>query len=339
MLGVRRVRLLRRHMLPNIAEPLLITGTVAVGDALLALAGLSFLGLGVQPPQIRLGPHAERGSRPDLRDTDRAPSAPRSRSPSGRSASCCSARCSPRRAAGERRPHVEALRASCRPPAGGAGRRRRRSRSPFPRSLAVEDLTVSFPGGSVPVRAVSLEVAAGRDRRDRRRVRLRARRLTAMAIARAAPARGPGTAARLQLFGQRSADARRFAAAARCSAGRSRSSSRIRCRPSTPRCVSAASWPRCRRSTRASPEVVGDAAAVDRLGAVRIANPAARVRQYPHEFSGGMRQRADDRDGPDERAEADHRRRADDRPRRHGAAADPASCCARSPRPAARRRS
>ena len=55
MLGVGRVRLLRRHILPNVAEPLLITMTIAAGDALLALAGLSFLGLGVQPPQYDWG--------------------------------------------------------------------------------------------------------------------------------------------------------------------------------------------------------------------------------------------------------------------------------------------
>ena len=55
MLGVRRVRLLRRHILPNVAEPLLITTTIAAGEALLALAGLSFLGLGVQPPQYDWG--------------------------------------------------------------------------------------------------------------------------------------------------------------------------------------------------------------------------------------------------------------------------------------------
>ena len=55
LLGVGRVRLLRRHILPNVAEPLLITTTIAIGDALLALAGLSFLGLGVQPPQYDWG--------------------------------------------------------------------------------------------------------------------------------------------------------------------------------------------------------------------------------------------------------------------------------------------
>ncbi|MYY04443.1 ATP-binding cassette domain-containing protein [Streptomyces sp. SID4913] len=50
VLGLRRHRLLWRHVLPNIAEPLLLSVTTAAGTALVALSGLSFLGLGVQPP-------------------------------------------------------------------------------------------------------------------------------------------------------------------------------------------------------------------------------------------------------------------------------------------------
>lgn len=50
VLGLRRHRLLWRHVLPSIAEPLLLTTTTAAGTALVSLAGLSFLGLGVQPP-------------------------------------------------------------------------------------------------------------------------------------------------------------------------------------------------------------------------------------------------------------------------------------------------
>ncbi|MFD7630819.1 dipeptide/oligopeptide/nickel ABC transporter permease/ATP-binding protein [Streptomyces sp. NPDC059851] len=55
VLGLRRLRLLRRHVLPNIAEPLLLGTTTAAGTALIALSGLSFLGLGVQPPDYDWG--------------------------------------------------------------------------------------------------------------------------------------------------------------------------------------------------------------------------------------------------------------------------------------------
>ncbi|MFC8536581.1 dipeptide/oligopeptide/nickel ABC transporter permease/ATP-binding protein [Streptomyces sp. NPDC057249] len=50
VLGLGRLRLLWRHVLPNIAEPLLLSVTTAAGTALVALSGLSFLGLGVRPP-------------------------------------------------------------------------------------------------------------------------------------------------------------------------------------------------------------------------------------------------------------------------------------------------
>jgi peptide/nickel transport system permease protein len=53
--GVGRLRLLIRHVLPNIAEPLIVNATIGAGGALLAFAGLSFLGLGVQAPHYDWG--------------------------------------------------------------------------------------------------------------------------------------------------------------------------------------------------------------------------------------------------------------------------------------------
>jgi ABC-type dipeptide/oligopeptide/nickel transport system permease subunit len=42
--------ILRRHMLPNILNPLIVQTTVAIPGAIIGAAVLSFLGLGVQPP-------------------------------------------------------------------------------------------------------------------------------------------------------------------------------------------------------------------------------------------------------------------------------------------------
>ncbi|WP_223622555.1 dipeptide/oligopeptide/nickel ABC transporter permease/ATP-binding protein [Microbacterium sp. EST19A] len=53
--GIGRLRVLFRHVLPNIGEPLIVNATIGAGGALLAFAGLSFLGLGVQPPEYDWG--------------------------------------------------------------------------------------------------------------------------------------------------------------------------------------------------------------------------------------------------------------------------------------------
>ncbi|MBJ7359136.1 dipeptide/oligopeptide/nickel ABC transporter permease/ATP-binding protein [Nocardioides sp.] len=53
--GVGRLRVLFRHVLPNIAEPLVVNATIGAGGALLSFAGLSFLGLGVQSPSYDWG--------------------------------------------------------------------------------------------------------------------------------------------------------------------------------------------------------------------------------------------------------------------------------------------
>jgi peptide/nickel transport system permease protein len=49
-LGAGDRRVMVRHLLPNIASPILVQATVAVPTAIIAEAVLSFLGLGVQPP-------------------------------------------------------------------------------------------------------------------------------------------------------------------------------------------------------------------------------------------------------------------------------------------------
>jgi peptide/nickel transport system permease protein len=49
-LGSTRRRLLLRHLVPNVATPVIVAAALGVGNAILLEAGLSFLGMGVQPP-------------------------------------------------------------------------------------------------------------------------------------------------------------------------------------------------------------------------------------------------------------------------------------------------
>ena len=49
-LGVGGPRVLMRHILPNAMTPVIVTAALGVGNAIMLEAGLSFLGLGVQPP-------------------------------------------------------------------------------------------------------------------------------------------------------------------------------------------------------------------------------------------------------------------------------------------------
>jgi peptide/nickel transport system permease protein len=53
--GARTPRLLLRHLLPNIAAPLVVVATLEFGLMILFEAGLSFLGLGIQPPMPSWG--------------------------------------------------------------------------------------------------------------------------------------------------------------------------------------------------------------------------------------------------------------------------------------------
>ncbi|MHB8411830.1 MAG: ABC transporter permease [Candidatus Acidiferrales bacterium] len=54
-LGASHFRILYRHLLPNIIQPVLVQGTIALAGAILAESTLSFLGLGVLAPMASWG--------------------------------------------------------------------------------------------------------------------------------------------------------------------------------------------------------------------------------------------------------------------------------------------
>ena len=54
-MGVRNWRIILRHIVPNVASILIIDTALNVGVAILAETGLSFLGFGIQPPDVSLG--------------------------------------------------------------------------------------------------------------------------------------------------------------------------------------------------------------------------------------------------------------------------------------------
>ena len=55
MSGSSVLKILFKHILPNIAGPILVTAVLDIGTMMMELAGLSFLGLGVQPPTAEWG--------------------------------------------------------------------------------------------------------------------------------------------------------------------------------------------------------------------------------------------------------------------------------------------
>ncbi|MEV0612379.1 dipeptide/oligopeptide/nickel ABC transporter permease/ATP-binding protein [Nonomuraea sp. NPDC050404] len=276
MLGVPRRRILTRHVLPNIAEPLILNLAQAFGGALLGLAGMSFLGLGVQPPQydwgrllfdgfpriyvtpeVALGPAAAialAGIGFNLLGDALAKAAARTSEARGQAAG---------------------------PPAPGpAG-------EPEPGAvLEVRDLTVAFPGGVTPVRELSLTVAPGEI------VGLvgesgSGKSLTAAAIGGLVPYPGRVTHAALRLDGED------VAALTDRELG-----TRLAMVFQDPL---AALNPALKVGGQlAEVAVVHEGAgraearrrAVDRLGQVHLPEPAALAARHPHELSGGMRQRA-----------------------------------------------
>jgi peptide/nickel transport system permease protein len=277
--GVGRVRILVRHILPNIAEQLVVTATIAAGGALLAFAGLSFLGLGVQAPSYDWGRLLGEGLQqiyihpagaliPGLAVVLSAMAF----NLSGEVAA---------RAIGLRSP-LSGTPVSTPPPAAEPP-------PPDPDALlSVHNLQVSFPGVR-PVRGVSLSLRRGEA------VGIvgesgSGKSLTALAVAKLIEPPGDVTADRLTFMGE---DLRGDARPHRRLLGTSLAM--VFQDPMT-------SLNPVQRVGRQLAEVVRThsgqsrrtawARAVDRLRAVRITDAERRAGQLPHEFSGGMRQRA-----------------------------------------------
>ncbi|MGA5299527.1 dipeptide/oligopeptide/nickel ABC transporter permease/ATP-binding protein [Nucisporomicrobium flavum] len=285
--GVGRVRILLRHVLPNIAEPLVVAATMAAGSALLAFAGLSFLGLGVQAPGYDWGRLLGEGLAQIYIH------------PAGALAPAVAVVLAAMafNLAGEVVARAIGLRsAESGTPAGPVTApppRAAAATEPATPLLAVENLRVTFPsrGGQIsPVREVSVRLRPGEA------VGIvgesgSGKSLTALAIAQLVAAPGRVDADRLEFLG---ADLRGGGAAAhRRLLGTSLAM--VFQDPMT-------SLNPTHRVGHQLAEVVRRhqgadrrpawARAVDRLHAVRIPAAARRARQLPHEFSGGMRQRA-----------------------------------------------
>jgi peptide/nickel transport system permease protein len=53
--GASDMRIIRRHVLPNVATPIIVQTSISLAFAILAEAALSFIGLGTQPPEPSWG--------------------------------------------------------------------------------------------------------------------------------------------------------------------------------------------------------------------------------------------------------------------------------------------
>lgn len=65
--GSSHLRAIFKHILPNVIAPLIVYSTLQIGGNIMAISGLSFIGLGVQPPTPEWGSILSAG-RPYVRD-------------------------------------------------------------------------------------------------------------------------------------------------------------------------------------------------------------------------------------------------------------------------------
>jgi peptide/nickel transport system permease protein len=294
--GVSRLRLLTRHVLPNIGETLIVNATIGAGDALLSFAGLSFLGLGVQAPSYDWGQLLTDG----LQGIYTRPAAALAPGVAVVVAGLAFNLFGEALASGLGVPSPRlgrlGLRGSAAVPVGEEHQGSSGTEAADP-VLSVSGLRVEFPGGVRPVRGVSFTIGRGEA------VGVvgesgSGKSLTALAVARLLEPPAQVSAGRLALLGQ---DLRETARAGRTMTERELR----RFLGLHAGLVFQDPMTSFNPVKRVGPQLAEVAAehhglsrraaaerAVDRLRAVRIPRAERRARQFPHELSGGMRQRA-----------------------------------------------
>ncbi|GGB29003.1 peptide ABC transporter ATP-binding protein [Flexivirga endophytica] len=286
--GVNRFRILLRHVLPNVGEALIVNATIGAGSALLSFAGLSFLGLGVQPPDYDWGQLLGNGLTGIFEHPVAALAPGIAVVLAGLAfnffGEAVAKAIGVTTTIGRIRVRV--------PKPAVAPDRSEADRPDGDTVLQVTDLRVSFPaaGGVVtPVRGVSFGMARGET------VGVvgesgSGKSLTALAIAQLIERPAAVEAGRLEFLGT---DLRGGGTAHRDLLGVHFSmvfQDPMTSMNPTHR-VGGQLAEVARRHGGLSRKDANDRA-VDRLDAVQIPDPRRRAHQYPHEFSGGMRQRA-----------------------------------------------
>ncbi|MEU9497093.1 dipeptide/oligopeptide/nickel ABC transporter permease/ATP-binding protein [Streptomyces sp. NPDC048196] len=280
MLQVPRRRILTRHILPNIAEPLILNTAQSMGAALLGLTAMSFLGMGVQAPSYDWGRLLNEAFG-HVYVTSSVVVAPALAVALAGLGFMLLGDTFAQAAAGSRDPVGTPV-----APVVAPARE-----TPVPGAvLEVRDLTVAFPGGITPVRQVSLTVHEGEI------IGLvgesgSGKSMTAAAIGQIVPHPGLAGSARsrlcgVDLDGLLDRERRKLLGSSLAMVFQD---------------PTAALNPALRVGGQlAEVATLHDGAtpaqararAVERLRRVHIPRPAQVVKQHPHELSGGMRQRA-----------------------------------------------
>ncbi|WP_200846774.1 dipeptide/oligopeptide/nickel ABC transporter permease/ATP-binding protein [Arthrobacter sp. 18067] len=294
--GVGRVRRLLRHILPNIAEPLVVTATIGAGGSLLAFAGLSFLGLGVQPPAYDWGRLLNEG----LNDIYLHPMAALAPGLAvvvaglafnlfGEAVAKTLGTPTPISGKGAATQHIHRPKTV----APSTDVELSTSSSDGDPVLTVNDLFVSFPGPAgpiTPVRGVSFSLARGEA------VGVvgesgSGKTQTALALAQLVEYPGSVSASRLEFLGQDQLSSP--SRAQRQTLGTSFAMVfQDPMKSFNPTMRIGAQLAEVAQRHLGMNRRQALARAADRLRAVRVPAAERRLRQYPHEFSGGMRQRA-----------------------------------------------